>query len=165
MDNQPGRTKSKGITRSIVLPFMDPLLTGAGRLSDATQAGVVFAYKKVGVAGTGVKIAKLAGAAADRAARAALGGGPLKNGGLGIAGGNARLGKVGQAVGVSVVVAVVAGGMIIDYIASRAPVQDALRNTCENCQEEFPDAAHPDGAVSETDASCPRCGQRKTDQA
>lgn len=157
MDVQPETTKSKSVTRSIVIPLMGPLLNGAGKVSDATQTGVLLAYKKLGVAGTGVKIAKLAGAAADRAARAAVGGGPLASGGRGIAGGNARLGKVGPAVGLSVVVGVVGGGLLIDYITSRPPVQATPTATCENCQGTLPEA--PDGTHPEADSQCPDCGK------
>ncbi|GMA21651.1 hypothetical protein [Arsenicicoccus piscis] len=53
-----------------------------------TAGAVTTAVEKYGVAGTGSKVSDLAGAAKQKAAAAFRGGGPLKNGGGGIALGN-----------------------------------------------------------------------------
>lgn len=66
-------------------------LTGASNTALAglgTAGAVTTAVEKYGVAGTGAKVSDLAGAAKQKAAAAFRGGGPLKNGGGGIALGN-----------------------------------------------------------------------------
>ncbi|MCH8627481.1 hypothetical protein MM440_06705 [Arsenicicoccus piscis] len=66
-------------------------LTGASNTALAglgTAGAVTTAVEKYGVAGTGSKVSDLAGAAKQKAAAAFRGGGPLKNGGGGIALGN-----------------------------------------------------------------------------
>ena len=66
-------------------------LTGASNTAIAglgTAGAISAAVEKYGVAGTGAKITDLAGAAKEKAAAAYRGGGPIKNGGGGIALGN-----------------------------------------------------------------------------
>lgn len=66
-------------------------LTGASNTALAglgTAGAVTTAVEKYGVAGTGARVSDLSGAAKQKAAAAFRGGGPLKNGGGGIALGN-----------------------------------------------------------------------------
>lgn len=67
-------------------------IAGAGAASAATGFAVYGGVMALGAASTGTAISALSGAAATKATLAAIGGGSLATGGLGIAGGTAILG-------------------------------------------------------------------------
>lgn len=71
-----------------IAPHLEPIFSGTSKIGSVAGDAVLSVVKKHGIAGTGRPIANLTGIAADCAARARLGNGPLSTGGRGIAGGN-----------------------------------------------------------------------------
>lgn len=128
MGSETRDSKRESLTLKLLPPIIDPLFDGAGKLKSATEAGLVLAAKKFATDGGGARIAQSWGCAADSAARAWWGKGPMKNGGLGIAGGNARLEKVGNIVAITFVATVVAAPIAVDLMqlrrAKAAPATD-----------------------------------------
>lgn len=155
----PGENDSKSLTLGLVLPMAHHLMEGAGKLNEATQSTLLLGAKKLAVDGSGVKIAKHWGIAAENAARAWWGNGPLRNGGRGIQGGNAKLELIGNIVAVTALAAVVVPPLVLDIQTALA--KRALKNTCESCQEAVPDApveGEPDGRTAG-----PHCGHGSAD--
>lgn len=66
------------MTLSMLPPIIGPLLDGAGKLSERTQSGLVWAAKQFASDGGGVRISNHWGIAAENAERAWWGNGPLK---------------------------------------------------------------------------------------
>lgn len=152
------------MTLRVLPPIIDPLLNGAGKLNSATQSSMVWIAKAIGTDGGGVRISHHWGIAAENAARAWLGSGTLKNGGLGMAGGNARLAMAGNIVAYTVVLTVVAAPIVVDLLEVRKPKPaPAPIATCENCQEALPNAVGDGGAV-DAPVKCPHCGHLRPDQ-
>ena len=87
---------------------------GAGAAGAAATAGTYFLVGLLGSASTGTPIAVLAGAAAQNAILAWLGGGALAAGGAGIAGGIATLGFLGAGP------AILAAGAVMYYYGNEA---------------------------------------------
>lgn len=113
-----------------------PLLLGAGKVGDGARSVVMGGAKKYGVAGTGRAISELRGVAADRAALARLGGGPLDGGGHGMAGGNAVLAAVRVAPAV-VTAAAILVGVVLKRRANASVARDQARKSgsCAHCHE------------------------------
>jgi hypothetical protein len=164
VNNQTGNRKSNGFTRTLIIPMANPLMKGAGKVGEVAQAGLLLGAKMFGTDGGGVKISNHWGIAAESAAKACLGGGTLKNGGRGMAGGDARLAIVGTAVAGVLIAGVVGTSLYADYVLAKQPDQSPIAGTCENCQGQHPDASG-DGSAPETAATCPQCGQGDSSQA
>ncbi len=160
MDNQHGNSKSKGLTRGLIIPLATPLMNGAGKVGEVAQAGVLQGVKMFGTDGGGGRIAKYYGIAAEYAAKARIGGGTLKNGGLGIAGGEARLAMVGTVVAGVLVSGVVGTALYGDFVlakeAKQADLTPAAAGTCDNCQGVL--TVLPLEGASDVAAVCPLCG-------
>lgn len=163
MNSEPGTSKRKSVTLSVLPPIIDPLLKGAGKLNGATQSGLVWIAKKIGSDGGGIPISHHWGAAADHSARAWWGNGPIKNGGTGMAGGNAKLALAGNIVAGTVIIAVVAAPVVVDLLQLRKPKPTPVTiNVCESCQAAAPQAAE-DGTAPVADGPCPHCGGAEKD--
>lgn len=155
VDNQTD--KSKGFTRTLLIPMANPLMKGAGKVGEAAQAGLLLGAKMFGTDGGGVKISNHWGIAAESAAKACIGGGTLKNGGRGMAGGEARLAIVGTAVAGVLIAGVVGTSLYADYVLAKQSGQSPVADTCEKCRGPLRDASG-DGSAAQTAASCPQCG-------
>jgi hypothetical protein len=159
MDNQPSRSTSKGLTRGLIIPFATPLINGAGKVGEVAQAGVLQGVKMFGTDGGGGRISKYYGIAAEYAAKARIGGGTLKNNGLGIAGGEARLAMVGTVVAGVLVVGVVGTALYADLVLAKEAKQadqTPAAGTCDNCQGDL--TVVPVDGESDAAAVCPQCG-------
>lgn len=154
VDNQTG--KSKGFTRTLLIPMANPLMKGAGKVGEAAQAGLLLGARMFGTDGGGVKISNHWGIAAESAAKAYIGGGTLKNGGRGMAGGEARLAIVGTAVAGVLIVGVVGTSLYADYVLAKQSDQSPVADTCEKCCGPLRDASG-DGSAAQTAATCPQC--------
>lgn len=163
MSNQPS-TKSKSMTRTFLVPLAEPLLKGANKVGDVAQGGVLMAVEKFGVDGSGVRISKHWGIAAENAAKASLGGGPLKDGGHGMAGGDAKLEMIRFGTACVIVVGAVGGVLLVDYLAAKEPDEKTATSTCQNCLREVPDSLG-DGEALDPAASCPHCGHLNSNDA
>lgn len=142
-----------------------PLLLGAPKIGDAARNTVLWGIKKHGISGTGIPIEILWGIAADRAARACAGGGPLSLGGSGMAGGDARLRliKTGTVVAISAV-------------AVALTVREQMRNSTPSGQSApgmepcgnfhgAPTGASKDVDNAHVSAMCPLCENGDVDAA
>ncbi|MGO4470721.1 hypothetical protein AB4Y95_02135 [Arthrobacter sp. M-10] len=159
MNSEPGTGKRKSMSLSILPPIIGPLLDGAGKLSGGTQSGLLWAAKQFASDGGGVRISNHWGIAAENAARAWWGNGPLKNGGRGIAGGNSKLETVGTIVASSAVVAVIAAPLIADLLELRKTKQAPVAGLCEHYRGGI---VAPSGeSDTAAPAVCPRCGHGK----
>lgn len=145
------------------MPFAGVLVKGAGKLGDAVEGAVLWGFKTHGTAGTGKAIKELAGAVADKAARAAIGGGPKHLNGGGIAGGNSRLAMVGNVVAGVVIVGAAAAVYFGDQKLAQKPSGHAHSGTCEKCGQTLPVSV--DGAEDKAEIICPRCGHKKAPQS
>lgn len=134
-----------------------PLLLGAGKVGEGARSVVMGGAKKYGTAGTGRAIAELRGVAADRAALARLGGGPLDAGGRGMAGGNAVLTTV-QVAPVVVTAAAIVVGVVLKRRADASVARDQARKsgTCAHGRE-VRDARGEVSADSPAGATCAGC--------
>jgi hypothetical protein len=146
----------------------NPLMNGAGKVGEVAQAGVLWGTKMIGTDGNGARISKYWGIAADCAAKARIGGGTLKNGGLGMAGGEARLAMVGTVVSGVIIAGVVGTSLYADLVLAKHPDlkqadQSPAAGMCENCQAEL--TVVPVGEDS-TDAVavCPHCGHGSSNE-
>lgn len=114
-------------------PFPGAAFTLAGKAGKGARNLWLWKASTTGIAGTGVRIAELSGAARYRAALASIGRGPLSNGGRGMAGGRSTLSKVETAVSftlaASYVGAVVAANW--DHIKGQPAAEAPI--TCEAC--------------------------------
>lgn len=156
--NEPRERVSK-----VVMPFAGVFVDGAVKLGDAVEGAVLWGFKNHGTAGTGRSIKSLAGAVADRAARAAIGGGPERLGGLGIAGGNSRLAMVGNVVAGVVIVGAAAAVYFGDLKLDEKPTAPAHAGTCQKCGQTLPLSV--DGTENESNIICLHCGHEETNQA
>lgn len=161
-DRDPGIHKRESLTLKVLPPIIDPLFNGAGKLKSATEAGLVLAAKKLATDGGGARIAKHRGCVADGAARAWWGNGPLKNGGLGIAGGNAKLDKMGTVVAITFVVTVVAAPIAVDLMQLRRTKAGPATAGCERCQGK--PAENADADFPAADASCRHCSDGQSEK-
>ena len=149
---------SEGRISTLVIPFAGAIVKGADKLGDVVEGAVLWGFKNNGTAGTGKAIRELAGAVADRAARAAIGGGPELMGGKGIAGGNSRLAMVGNVVAGVVIVGAAAAVFLGDAKLEDKDNAPTPRRTCEKCQAEHL-VVSVDGSDDEAVAVCGQCGQ------
>lgn len=160
VNGDAGAGKRKSMTLSILPPIIRPLLHGAGKLRDGTQSGLVWTAKQFASDGGGVRISNHWGIAAENAARAWWGNGPLKNEGRGIAGGNSKLEMAGTIVGGSAVLAVIAAPGGVDLLELRRTKPAPVASLCEHCRCGI--AAAPGGSDTAAPAVCPHCGRGKT---
>lgn len=156
--DEPGERISR-----VVMPFAGVLVKAADKLGDAVEGAVLWGFKNHGTAGTGKAIKELAGAVADRAARAAIGGGPQRLGGGGIPSGDSRLAMVGNVVAGVVIVGAAAAVFLGDLkLDEKQATAAAASGTCEKCGEALPVTV--EGADEEAKIICLHCGHEKTNQ-
>lgn len=147
------------MTLTLLPPIIEPMLNGAGKLKGATQSGLIWATTKVAKDGNGGRIANYAGIAANYAARARWGNGPLKNGGLGMAGGDGRLAVAGKIVAGTFIVGVMAVPVAVDLLQLRQlKMAPAAGVSCVDCQQLLPEPPDGEAAPAEGEA-CPQCGR------
>jgi hypothetical protein len=97
------------------------LLNGAPRIGAAASKMLYIVTERVATAGTGAKISTLHGAARQRVTLAAIGGGPVAQGGLGMAGGVSRT-AITAGVATAAASALVIAGAV--YLSTRPTSQN-----------------------------------------
>jgi hypothetical protein len=161
VSDQPEFSEKRKRKTFAIVPaeFAMPFILNADKIGDNASGAVLSGVKRFGTAGTGAKISELTGFYADRAARAAVGGGPKLSGGKGITGGNAKLDLLAKLT--TAVVVIAAGTYVVTHqrpaqVREKEPI---ARGTvaCTSCGEPLIET----DAEPQVSAECPACEQSK----
>lgn len=126
-------SQTKDRDQRFIAPYPGAAFTLAEKAGEGARNVWLWKASTFGVAGTGVRIAELSGAARYRAALASIGKGPLNNGGRGMAGGSSTLAKVETVVSFTLA-AVYLGAVVAanwDHIKGQPAAEAPM--TCETC--------------------------------
>lgn len=134
-----------------IAPFPGLAFTVAEKAGVGARSALLWKTTRYGIAGTGKRIVELSGSAQTRAALAAIGKGPLDNGGRGMAGGLKKLGRVETTVAFAFAGAYIGAVLWVNSDTFKAKLAPAA-SACETCR----------GATPADGAPCPLCGA--TDQ-
>lgn len=151
MTADAGGSESKR-ERRFVAPFPGLAFTAAEKAGVGARSAMLWKTTRYGIAGTGKRIVELSGSAQTRAALAAIGKGPLVNGGKGMAGGLKKLGRIETAVAFTVAGAYVGAVLLANselFTEKQAPVPEA----CANCRGTAADG----GEAPRAEDACPQC--------
>lgn len=142
--------------RRFVAPFPWLAFTAAEKAGVGARTALLWKTTRYGIAGTGRRIVELSGSAQTRAALAAIGKGPLDNGGRGMAGGLKTLGRVENTVALAFAGAYIGAVVLANSDLFKAkPIPAAA--ACETCS-----ATAADGEVpSPAEGACPHCAAQR----
>jgi hypothetical protein len=140
--------------RKFVAPFPGLAFTAAEKAGVGARTALLWKTTKYGIAGTGKRIVELSGSAQTRAALAAIGKGPLNNGGRGMAGGLKKLGRVETTVALTFAGAYIGAVVLANSDVFKAKPAPAAEG-CGNCQ-----GTTADGELAPADSAC-HCGAQR----
>lgn len=126
-------TETKGRDQRFIAPFPGAAFTLAEKAGEGARNAWLWKASTFGVAGTGVRIAELSGAARYRAALASIGKGPLSNGGRGMAGGSSTLAKVETVVSFTLAAAYLGAVVAVNWDHIKGQPAAEAPTTCEAC--------------------------------